>query len=63
VPIVAVVGEGGLVAVTSEWGIAEVLLPTVSPAELDARLRLLTDSQPMGNAKLKRANSSWRITH
>lgn len=41
VPVVAVVTEGGLVAVNGEWGIDELLLPGTGPAEVDARLRLL----------------------
>jgi len=41
VPVVAVVNEGGLVAVTTDWGIDEILLPGTGPAEIDARLRLL----------------------
>jgi DNA-binding response OmpR family regulator len=41
VPVVAVVNEGGLVAVNVEWGINEILLPGTGPAEIDARLRLL----------------------
>ncbi|CAJ1579702.1 response regulator transcription factor [[Mycobacterium] wendilense] len=41
VPVVAVVNEGGLVAVNLEWGIDEILLPGTGPAEIDARLRLL----------------------
>ena len=40
-PIIAIVGEGGLVAVNAEWGIDEILLPTAGPAEVDARLRLV----------------------
>lgn len=40
-PVVALVSEGGLVAVNAEWGIVEFLLPGIGPAELDARLRLL----------------------
>ncbi|GFG72382.1 winged helix-turn-helix transcriptional regulator [Mycolicibacter senuensis] len=42
VPVIAVVTEGGLVAVNAEWGIDEILLPGTGPAEVDARLRLLT---------------------
>ncbi|MGH3466913.1 MAG: winged helix-turn-helix transcriptional regulator [Thermocrispum sp.] len=42
VPVIAVVGEGGLVAVTSEWRVDDLLLPTAGPAEVDARLRLAT---------------------
>ena len=40
-PVVAVVNEGGLVAVNAEWGLDEILLPGTGPAEIDARLRLL----------------------
>ena len=39
--VVAVFTEGGLVAVSSEWVVDEILLPTAGPAEVDARLRLL----------------------
>jgi len=35
-----VVTEGGLAAVTAEWGIDDVLLDTAGPAEVEARLRL-----------------------
>lgn len=41
VPVVAVVTEGGLVALNAEWGVDEILLPGTGPAEIDARLRLL----------------------
>ena len=41
-PVVAVLNEGGLVTVNTEWGVDEVLLSTAGPAEVDARLRLLT---------------------
>ena len=41
VPVVAVINEGGLVAVNHEWGLDEILLPSTGPAEIDARLRLL----------------------
>lgn len=42
VPVIAVVSEGGLVAVNSEWRTDDILLPTAGPAEVDARLRLST---------------------
>jgi DNA-binding response OmpR family regulator len=32
--------EGGLAAVTAEWGVDDVLLDSVGPAELEARIRL-----------------------
>jgi DNA-binding response OmpR family regulator len=41
VPVVVVISEGGLVALTADWGSDEILLPTAGPAEVDARLRLL----------------------
>ncbi len=40
VPVVLVVTEGGLTVVTADWGVDEVLLPDVGPAEFEARLRL-----------------------
>jgi DNA-binding response OmpR family regulator len=42
VPVFAVLTEGGLVALTAEWGIDDVLLDSAGPAEVDARLRLAT---------------------
>ncbi|HEY0638535.1 MAG TPA: response regulator transcription factor [Pseudonocardiaceae bacterium] len=41
VPVVAVLTEGGLVALSGDWGVDEILLPGTGPAEVDARLRLL----------------------
>ena len=38
--VVAVVSEGGLIAVSGDWGIDDILLPTTGPAEVDARFRL-----------------------
>jgi DNA-binding response OmpR family regulator len=41
-PLIVVVTEGGLAAVTADWGIDDVLLDTAGPAEVEARLRLTT---------------------
>ncbi len=41
-PVFAVLTEGGLVALTAEWGVDDVLLDSAGPAEVDARLRLAT---------------------
>lgn len=41
-PVIAIVNEGGLVTISAEWGVDDILLPTSGPAELDARMRLLT---------------------
>ncbi|WP_097868101.1 response regulator transcription factor [Streptomyces sp. rh34] len=39
-PLILVVTEGGLAAVTADWGVDDVLLDTAGPAEVEARLRL-----------------------
>ncbi|MFC5994497.1 winged-helix domain-containing protein [Pseudonocardia hispaniensis] len=48
-PVIAVLTEGGLVALSGEWIVDEILLPTTGPAEVDARLRLLR-ARPCGGA-------------
>jgi DNA-binding response OmpR family regulator len=40
VPVILILTEGGLAVVTADWGVDDVVLTSVSPAELDARLRL-----------------------
>jgi DNA-binding response OmpR family regulator len=40
VPVVAVLTEGGLIALSAEWVVDDIVLDTAGPAELDARLRL-----------------------
>jgi DNA-binding response OmpR family regulator len=42
VPLVLVLTEGGLTAVSADWGVDDVLLETAGPAEVDARIRLVT---------------------
>jgi DNA-binding response OmpR family regulator len=39
-PVLAVLTEGGLIALSAEWTIDDIILDTAGPAELDARLRL-----------------------
>ena len=39
-PLFGVLTEGGLVALTAEWGVDDVLLDSAGPAEVEARLRL-----------------------
>jgi DNA-binding response OmpR family regulator len=39
-PLLAIVTEGGLAALTPEWGLDDVILQTAGPAEVEARLRL-----------------------
>jgi len=38
--VLLIVTEGGLAAITFEWGIDDVLLDSAGPAEVEARLRL-----------------------
>jgi DNA-binding response OmpR family regulator len=39
-PLLLVVTEGGLAAVSPDWGVDDVILDTAGPAEVDARIRL-----------------------
>ena len=39
-PLIVVVTEGGMAAITSDWGITDVILESAAPAEIDARVRL-----------------------
>lgn len=39
-PLLVVVTEGGLTAITADWGITDVVLTSAGPAEIDARIRL-----------------------
>lgn len=48
-PLLLVVTEGGLAAVTADWGIDDVLLDTAGPAEVEARLRLAMGRQQIVN--------------
>ncbi len=49
-PLMAVVTEGGLAAISAEWGVDDVLLVTAGPAEVEARIRLA-----MGRSELAAA--------
>ena len=42
-PFVAIVTEGGLAAIRADWGADDVILDTAGPAEVDARLRLVSE--------------------
>jgi DNA-binding response OmpR family regulator len=39
-PVIAILKEGGLIALSADWTVDDVLLDTAGPAEVDARLRL-----------------------
>ncbi len=40
VPVLLVLTEGGLAAVSHDWGMDDVVLHTIGPAELEARMKL-----------------------
>ncbi|MFC6357015.1 winged helix-turn-helix domain-containing protein [Luethyella okanaganae] len=40
VPLLLVLTEGGLTAVSPDWGVDDVVLDSAGPAEIDARIRL-----------------------
>jgi DNA-binding response OmpR family regulator len=42
VPVLLILGEGGLAAVAADWGVDDFLLLTAGPGEVEARLRLAT---------------------
>jgi DNA-binding response OmpR family regulator len=41
VPLMLILTEGGLTAVSPDWGVDDVVLETSGPAEVDARIRLV----------------------
>src|SRR5215468_5582623 len=49
-PMLAIVTEGGLAAVSAEWNVDDVILSTAGPAEVEARLRLATGRRAMRTA-------------
>jgi DNA-binding response OmpR family regulator len=44
-PLLLVVTEGGLAAVSGDWGVDDVVLESAGPAEVDARVRLAIGRQ------------------
>jgi DNA-binding response OmpR family regulator len=49
-PVLVITTEGGLAAVTAEWGFCDVVLHTAGPAEVEARLRLAIGRQAHASA-------------
>ena len=39
-PLIVVVTEGGMAAISHEWGATDIILDSAGPAEIDARIRL-----------------------
>ena len=46
IPLLLVITEGGLTAVSPDWGVDDVVLDTAGPAEVDARIRLAAGRTP-----------------
>ncbi len=57
VPVLLILGEGGLAAVTADWGVDDVVLDTAGPGEVEARIRLalgrLDDGLPGGAPEIQ----------
>lgn len=43
IPVLLIVNEGGFTVISSQWHIADVIVDHASPAEVQARLRLITE--------------------
>ena len=54
-PIVLILTEGGFTVVNSQWGIADVGVASASPAEVEGRLRLVSER---GNAPITGASTT-----
>lgn len=55
VPLMLVLTEGGLTAVSPDWGVDDVVLETAGPAEVDARIRLVIGrmAEDKSNSKIQ----------
>ena len=47
VPLLVILTEGGLSAVSADWGVDDVLVEMAGPAEIDARIRLAIGRQAL----------------
>ena len=48
-PLIVVVTEGGMAAISHEWGATDVILDSAGPAEIDARIRLSIERGSKGS--------------
>lgn len=46
-PVAVAIAEASLIAIDGSWAVDDFLLPSVSPVELDARIRLLKSRRPV----------------
>jgi DNA-binding response OmpR family regulator len=55
-PLLVVASEGGLAALSRDWGFDDLLLTTAGPAEVDIRLRLATSPSSTGEPPIQTGN-------
>jgi DNA-binding response OmpR family regulator len=53
VPLILILTEGGLTAVSADWGVDDVILEGAGPAEADARIRLAIGRQAQDKSSSK----------
>jgi DNA-binding response OmpR family regulator len=53
VPLILILTEGGLTAVSADWGVDDVILEGAGPAEADARIRLAIGRQAQDKSTTK----------
>jgi DNA-binding response OmpR family regulator len=53
VPLMLILTEGGLAAVSADWGVDDLLLENAGPAEVDARIRLAIGRQAVSPSSSK----------
>ena len=53
VPLMLILTEGGLTAVSADWGVDDVVLESAGPAEVDARIRLTVGRQSLDKTSNK----------
>lgn len=49
-PVIVVLGEGGLATASAKWQVADLILTTAGPAEVEARLRVARDRHTASSA-------------
>ena len=60
-PLLLVVTEGGLAAVSTDWGVDDVILVNAGPAEVDARVRLAMGRMTQEQASTRVSTSGITI--
>lgn len=59
IPIILILTDGGFTVINSEWGVSDLILSQASPAEVEARLRLINERAVRGMVSTGRG----RIRH